>query len=369
MTLDLYIARHVLGGIVIVFSGLVVLFFVGDLIIDLDDVGRGDFDYPAALAFVVMRTPGRMVALLPAATLIGGLLGLGQLAHGSELTAMRAAGVSVAHLIRAGLMAGAIVVGAGFAVGEWVAPPAERAAHEWRAAALDGLAGTDAASGFWGRDGLRFVHFGDVLDNGWIRDVREFRFDRDGRLLSASIARRASPLSASEEGTPESGNHSPGELWRLENLEISQFRDDGVEPHRVASARRRLPADAGRLERFASRPAWLSIPELESYTKRLRESGLRSAPVDAELWSRIAAPFSTAAMLFTALALVLGPLRRAGLGIRIMVGIGVGIGFHILQKVVSQLGVVYDWHAPLAASAPTVALGLLGWWWLRRAAG
>ena len=213
------------------------------------------------------------------------------------------------------------------------------------------------------------MHFGDVLESGWIRDVREFRFDRDGKLLTASLARRAFPLPASDESAAVSRSRLQEGFWRLEELATSRFRDDGVEPERSASTRRRLPADANRLDRFTSRPEWLSIPELGSYTKQLRESGLRSAPVDAALWSRIAAPFSTAAMLFTALVLVLGPLRRAGLGTRVMVGIAVGIGFHILQKVVSQLGVVYDWHAPLAASAPVVALGLLGWWWLRRAAG
>ena len=78
------------------------------------------------------------------------------------------------------------------------------------------------------------------------------------------------------------------------------------------------------------------------------------------------APFSTAAMLFTAVVLVLGPLRRAGLGHRIVVGAAFGIGFHVLQKTVTQIGVVYGWSAPLAAAAPAAALGLLGWWWLRR---
>ena len=386
MILDRYIARQVLAGILVVFAGLLALFFVGDLIVDLDDVGRGDYDYAAALAFVLMRAPGRMVALLPAATLIGGLLGLGTLAHGSELTAMRAAGTSIARLVRAAMQAGAIVVVAGFAVGEWLAPPAERAAHEWREAALRGRIGSGTESGsrtgFWGRDEERYVHLGEVLASGWVRDIREFRFDPQGRLLAAWRARGASLLPSP--GAPPSGNASPsrstpaaaspppsgpqGRHWRLEDLEISRFRDGGVEPERVASMRRRLPADADRLDRFASRPEWLSIPEIVAHTRRLGENGLRTAQFEASLWSRIGAPFSTAAMLFTALALVLGPLQRTGLGARITVGIGLGIGFHILQKVLSQLGVVYDWFAPLAASAPIAALALLGWWWLRRGA-
>ena len=37
MILERYIIRHVLGGILVVFIGLVSLFFIGDLIVDLID--------------------------------------------------------------------------------------------------------------------------------------------------------------------------------------------------------------------------------------------------------------------------------------------------------------------------------------------
>ena len=149
MILERYIIGHVLGGILVVFIGLVSLFFVGDLIVELDNVGRGAFDYTAALAFVVMRMPGRMYALLPAATLIGGLLGLGRLARGSELTAMRAAGAPVSRIVGAAMQAGALVIALGLVVGEWLAPPAERLAHEWRTAALAGQAGAGSGNGSW----------------------------------------------------------------------------------------------------------------------------------------------------------------------------------------------------------------------------
>ena len=368
MILRRYIARHVLGGVLVVFTGLVSLFFIGDLIVDLENVGRGDFDYTAALAFVVMRMPGRMYALLPAATLIGGLLGLGRLAHGSELTAMRAAGAPVSRIVGAAMLAGAFVIAVGLAVGEWLAPPAERLAHDWKSAALTGQAGVRSGDGFWGRDGRRFLHFGEVLPNGELRDVRMFEFNEDGKLAAAWRARRAASLAAREavDAAPTGSERRVG-FWRLEEVEISRFWSGGVETRRVGSILQRLPAGADRFDELAAQPRWLSLPEIVSYMHYLRENGLRTAHFDAALWSRIMAPFSTAAMLFTAVVLVLGPLRRAGFGARIVVGAALGIGFHILQKVVTQMGVVYDWPAPLAAAGPVAALGLLGWWWLRRA--
>ena len=366
LILDRYIAQRMLAGILVVFIGLVSLFFVSDLIAELDAVGRGAFDYTAALAFVLMRTPSRMQALIPAATLIGGLLGLGGLARGQELTAMRAAGAPVSRIVGAAMQAGALVIALGLAIGEWLAPPAERLAHDWRTAALVGQAGGRAGEGFWGRDGRRFLHFGEVLPDGRLHDVRMFEFDEDGRLASAWRARRASSLGAPEGLADPAAGAGKEAFWRLNEVEISRFFNDGVETRRVASIVRRLPAGADRLGGLAARPGWLSLPEIVSYMRYLRENGLRTAHYDAALWSRIMAPFSTAAMLFTAVVLVLGPLRRASLGRRIVVGAAFGIGFHILQKTVTQIGVVYGWSAPLAAAAPVAALGLLGWWWLRR---
>ena len=369
MTLHRYIARHVLAGILVVLAGLVSLFFVGDLIVDLKNVGRGAFDYTAALAFVVMRTPGRIHALLPAATLIGGLLGLGRLAHGSELTAMRAAGASVPRIVGATMLAGAIVIALGAAVGEWLAPPAERLAHEWKTAALTGQAGIRTGDGFWGRDGRRFLHFGKVLPDGRLRDVRMFEFTEDGKLAAAWRAGRAASLAAPEsDAAALAGNERGVELWRLEDVEISHLRSGGVEARRLESILLWLPAGADQLDRLTARPRWLSVPEIVSYMRYLSENGLNTANYDAALWGRLMAPLSTAAMLFTAVVLVLGPLRRAGFGSRVVVGAALGIGFHIVQKVVSQMGVVYDWSAPLAAGVPVAVLGLLGWWWLRRAA-
>ena len=365
MLLDRYVARHVLAGIAIVLAVLASMFFIRDLVIDLDDVGRGDFGYAAALRFVVMRLPDRTYSLLPASILIGGLLGLGWLARGSEITAMRAGGVSVARLVRAVMQAGAVFIAAGFVLGEWLAPWAERAAHDWRTAAITGQSQVRAGAGFWGRDGRRFFHLGEVLPDGRLRDVRMFEFGEDGGLVTAWRARGGTLLAGGSVPADEDAGRETSE-WRLEGVEISRFRRGRVETTRIESMPGRLPASAGLVNRLAARPGWLNLPDLLVYIRYLRENGLGTAQYDAALWSRLTAPLLSAAMLFTAVALVLGPLGRTGFGVRTMVGIGFGIGFHIVQKTVAQMGVLFDWAAPAAAMAPAAALSVLGWWWMRR---
>src|SRR5690606_8316599 len=71
--------------------------FVGEL----GDVGRGDYGVPQALMFVALRLPQLAFDTMPAAALIGALLGLGNLAFHRELVVMRASGVSTAQLLGA----------------------------------------------------------------------------------------------------------------------------------------------------------------------------------------------------------------------------------------------------------------------------
>jgi lipopolysaccharide export system permease protein len=49
--------------------------------------------------FVLLTAPRRLYDMLPMAALIGCLIGLGSLASSSELTIMRAAGVSIGRIV------------------------------------------------------------------------------------------------------------------------------------------------------------------------------------------------------------------------------------------------------------------------------
>src|SRR5690606_6607386 len=91
---DHYIARTVILTVLATWGVLlgldVVLAFAGEF----DDLGKGSYTINHAIAATALTIPWRTYNLFPTSAVIGALLGLGQLAATSELTALRALGLS-----------------------------------------------------------------------------------------------------------------------------------------------------------------------------------------------------------------------------------------------------------------------------------
>ena len=91
---DSYIARAVVGSVLLAWAVLlgldVVLAFAGDV----GDIGKGGYTINHAIAATGLTIPWRAYNLFPTAAVIGALRGLGQLSAPSEWTALRALGRS-----------------------------------------------------------------------------------------------------------------------------------------------------------------------------------------------------------------------------------------------------------------------------------
>src|SRR5690606_13211463 len=112
----------------------------------------GEYGQPQALRYVLMQLPSAALQFLPVAALIGALLAAGQLARGSELTVMRAAGVSMARIAGSVAIAGLLLLPAALAVGEWIAPSLAQSARASRTM-LRGEGPSLSQGAAWLRDG------------------------------------------------------------------------------------------------------------------------------------------------------------------------------------------------------------------------
>ena len=91
---DLYIGRVLLVTVLASWAVLLGLDVVLAIVSEVSDVGKGDYTFFKALVNTGYTIPYRAYNLFPTAAVIGTLMGLGQLAASSELTALRALGLS-----------------------------------------------------------------------------------------------------------------------------------------------------------------------------------------------------------------------------------------------------------------------------------
>lgn len=331
-----YVIAHVLTGTLLVLLLLVALDAVFAMIGELGDVGRGNYGLWEALVYVLLTLPRRIYEMVPTAALLGSLLWLGNLAANSELTAMRAAGVTLGRLVFWVLQGGLIVVLGMVALGELVAPGAEARGQNLKTFAFDERL-TVSRIGLWARDGNRIVHADAVLPGERLGDVRVIEMGPDRQVISITRARLASPKAGA---------------WVLSDVERSELSATGVRAERLEEERVEQLLAPEYLGVLVIEPRQMAALDLFSYITYLRENQLDSAPYEVAFWQRLTMPASTWVMLLLAIPFLFGRQREGGAGRRLFIGVVLGVSFVLVMRVMTHMGMVYELPPWLAASAP-----------------
>jgi lipopolysaccharide export system permease protein len=113
------------------------------------------------------------------------------------------------------------------------------------------------------------------------------------------------------------------------------------------------------LELSEVREDLLDTPQLDRYITYLQSNGLDADRYLAAYWGRIANGASVVLMAVLALPFVLGGLRSAGTGARMLVGLVIGLGYYVLVQLSAQIGDVFSLDPVVAAWAPGALLLLI----------
>ena len=349
--LDRYIGSSVftaIVGVLGVILGLASLFAFIDEMGDVSDT----YTLVDVLSFVLLTAPRRVYDMLPMAALIGCLIGLGSLASASELTIMRAAGVSIGRIVWAVMKPMLILMLVGVLVGEYVAPATENIAQANRSLAQGGGEAQSAKRGLWHRQGDEYIHVNSVQPNGLLYGVTRYRFDDQRHMLSSSFAKRAK----FEE-----------DHWQLSDVTTTLFHDASTEIVSTPVERWEVALSPQLLSTVVMAPESLSITGLWGYIHYLADQGLNNGRYWLAFWVKVLQPLVTAALVLMAISFVFGPLRSVTLGQRIFTGVLVGFTFRIVQDLLGPSSLVFGFSPLFAVLVPAGICALAGVWLLRRA--
>ncbi len=340
--LDRYLYRTVL---IYTAMALAVLLTLGALFLFISqqsDIGIGNYGAADAFLFTFLNLPAQAFELLPIGALIGALMGLGNLASGSELVVTRASGVSVWRIAWPVGLAGLTLAIAMYGIGEYVAPPMAQFAKQEKT--TDKLADISFAgsSGAWVKDGnlILRVQTGEV-DQAF-GGVSLFEL-AGNRLLSV---KHAESISVADPGH-----------WRLHNVSTTRFGTDKIDSEVVPEMTMSSSVNPDFLGLAATDPDLLTLRGLWSYIEHLKRNNLGTASYEIGFWSRIARLVAVIVVALLALPFVFGPLRTTGAGTRTVIGVLLGTVFFLITRTVENGGQLFNLNPALVGWLPTMVIG------------
>lgn len=353
-TLERHVGVHVSAAVLLVLLVLAGLFGVAEFADELTDApkGAGTLD---VFWYVASRMPSKLLDNLGFAMLLGCLMGLGVLASQSELTVMRASGVSPLRIVWMVLRPMLVLMLIGIALGEYVTPQLNRNAELRFAAAgdpqSDRVMSFAAGAGLWLRQDNDFLHFNDIQPDR-IAGFSWVRFNPQRELVAVGYAPAAS-LGANG--------------WQLDKTSTTYLTPEATRVEiEQAGVAWESPVTSGLLSLVVSEPGNMNMQELSVYLNYLEAQAQDTRQFALAFWKKALRPLGMIGMVLVAISFIFGPLRSSTMGHKLFAGIMLGVVFRFAQDLLAPMSLVFGLSPVIAVALPIAASWLLGFVLLSR---
>ena len=355
---DKLVALSVLGSVIGVWLVLTGFDAVTQFMRQLGNIGKNGYTLTDAAVYVLVTTPRRAYEMFGNGALIGSLLGLGGLAATSELTALRASGMSRLRIAVSATGVIAVLIAGVVVMGETVAPWGDQLGNAMQLRLKANNIGS-TGSGMWARDGDHIINArgGAVAvrtgdhDTVQLIDVRVFTLSKDGQLTRFDHARTA--------------DHD-GRTWILHDVRSTTLDATGVHSHVAPSEQWDTSLNPQVLAQSAIQPQYLSMRDLRRNMRYLEANGESPGVYAVEFWTRALYALNVLVLVLCAMPFAFGTMRSGGLGRRIFIGMLLAIAWHFGQQAIVNFGTVYGIPPLIANLLPAALLALVAWLHFRK---
>lgn len=348
--LNRYIRSVVVSATVMVILVLLGVECFAQLVGELPYVGTQSYTVAKMLEYIVMEMPAVLYMAFPIAAFIGCLIGLGRLASGSELTVMRANGVSIGQITWSVVKAALMMVVVVTVVGEFVAPQLQVRADLMKAHALNKSSRLEAKDQIWLHHANNYIYIDDVAGPNHVNGVNEFKFKGD-QLHELVYAQSAD---------------KEGRRWQLHNVVATVLDPKQTQVIHHQQGWLNFNFTPNKLHEFKSMTLQGSLVYLWEVVKLRKSVGLVATLFELTFWQRAIQPITTLVMICLGIPFIFGSLRSVSTTVRLVTGIAVGILFYMLNRFFGPVTLLYQFPPILAALCPTLLFLALYAYMLRR---
>lgn len=320
-----------------------------------------------AVSFIFWRSPKLLIEYLPMAALIGAVVGLGNLASHSEITVMRAAGISIFRIVFWVLQSVSVLIIIAWLLNQYVLPYSSLKAKVIKNPTSSEL--TNEMTGYWqyfNKNDIQLVtnqqsatkktntqinnhvlYIDYANANGVINDLTLWSIDKDSKVRSVFTAK--------------SGKYQQDSQWLLYQVSTIDIAENG-ESHQSKSDSllQTLPIKPKYIYIMTQYFKNLSITDLYMYNKYLNNGDVSSRKYELAFWEKVLSPLSFLALAMIACSFVFGSARQQSIGSRIVIAIFCGILFKYLQNLTNYIAIASTWPVVFFVFIPILVSFIIG---------
>ena len=363
LILDDYVLREFLTTFALVLVAFVLLMLVFTFFELLGDIIRNRTPLVTVGEYLFNLTPSMVYNIAPLSVLVAVLVTFGVLSRSSELTAMKATGISIYRVVVPVLAIAAVLALSLFLFDESYLPLANRRQEALRSTIKGKPAQTflrPDQKWIFGRqepgkpERIFYYQFFDP-DHDRFANISVFDFDPD----DFSLTRRLFAASAHWD--------SHRNQWIFEDGWERDFHGESMGSYRTYTVQAvpQIHEPPQYFKKEFRQSSEMSFGELQRYIHDLRQSGFDTMRLRVQLNHKLAYPLVTFVMAMLAIPFSLSMGRRGSLA-GIAAAIGLAIAYWVVAGMFEAMGNVNMLPAFLAAWSPDLLFGLTGGYLLLR---
>jgi lipopolysaccharide export system permease protein len=346
-----YILRQLLSNLAFSLIVFISLFLIFDFFDRIDNIIAEEASISVTVQYFVFKIPLIVSLMLPVAILVATLFTIGLLSKNSEVTAMRASGVTVWWIALPVISVGIVLSFVALLLNETIVPYAQRRVREIYNIDIrkKDLRGGYSQSDIWWRDGSRFFSV-DVFDS------------RSSTLLGLSVIEIDDAFQITGRTDALTAKYLDEHLgWSMQNAQVITF------PKAISPAIKNYPALPLPISKrpedlydAETDPHTMSYGQLKRFIKTQQQNGLSIAQYLADLYDKLAAPFFSAIVVLVVLPFSLKPARSGQMTRSILAALIIGFSYYAVHSFSIALGRAELLSPLLSAWVGNILLGSIG---------